>query len=266
MSFGMQSVRSNVLAVLERSHTPGAARRAVADAHAAGFAHVSLDLIYGTPGETDADWQASLDAALAAGPDHVSAYALTIEPRTRLAAQVRQGRLPAPDEDVLVRRYHRADDVLTAAGLSWYELSNWASSPEARCRHNLLYWRNHHWWGIGPGAHSHIGGTRWWNEAHPEAYAARVTAGALPVAGHEVLDHHARQIEDVLLAVRLAEGFRVGGATSLARELVDDGLVTVVAQGNAPVLVLSRRGRLLADLVARRVLEHDASPGGSLPS
>ncbi len=255
MSFGMQSVRANVLAVLERSHTPGAAARAVHDAHAAGFEHVSLDLIYGTPGETDADWQASLDAAIGAGPDHVSAYALTIEPRTRLAVQVRQGRLPEPDEDALVRRYEMADDVLAAAGYRWYELSNWARSPEARCRHNVLYWRNHHWWGIGPGAHSHVGPVRWWNVAHPDAYAELVGAGGLPVAGHEVLDAEARATESVLLGVRLADGFSLDGAPAVVRELVDDGLVTVVESGNPLVVVLSRRGRLLADLVARRVIE-----------
>ncbi len=255
MSFGMQSVRSSVLAVLERSHTPGAAAVAVRDAQAAGFEHVSLDLIYGTPGETDADWRASLDAALAAGPDHVSAYGLTVEPRTRLAAQVRQGRLPEPDEDTLVRRYETADEVLSAAGFAWYELSNWARATGSRCRHNMLYWRNHHWWGIGPGAHSHVGGTRWWNVAHPDAYLSRVELGALPVAGHEVLDATARLTEHVLLGVRLADGFTLDVAPALVRELTDDGLVTVLEWGNPPVVVLSRRGRLLADLVARRVID-----------
>ena len=264
LSFGMQSARAAVLAVLERSHTPGAATRAVRDAHAAGFEHVSLDLIYGTPGETDADWQASLDAAIAADPDHVSAYALTIEPRTRLAAQVRRGLLPEPDEDVLVRRYDHADDVLAAAGYGWYELSNWARSAGARCRHNVLYWHNHHWWGIGPGAHSHVGGTRWWNLAHPDTYAASVAAGRLPVAGHETLDVGARVAERVLLGVRLADGFALDISPSVVRELIDDGLVQIVEWGDPPVVVLSRRGRSLADLVARRVIDATVLPVASL--
>lgn len=257
MSFGMQSVRSHVLAVLERSHTPGAAARAAADARAVGFAHVSLDLMYGTPGETDDDWRASLDAALAAGPDHLSAYALTIEPRTRLAAQVRHGRLPAPDEDALVRRYELADDLLGAAGFAWYELSNWAQSPAARCRHNLLYWRNQHWWGIGPGAHGHLGGTRFWNVDHPAAHAAAVGAGRLPIAGHEVLDAEARRVEAVLLGVRLADGFRPGIVASAVGGLVADGLVAAIPGAIPPAYRLSRRGRSLADLVARRVLGAD---------
>lgn len=255
MSFGMQSVRRHVLAVLERSHTPGAATRAARDAAAVGFEHVSLDLIYGTPGETDDDWRASLEAALAAAPDHLSAYALTVEPRTRLAAQVRQGRVPAPDEDALVRRYELADDLLAAAGYAWYELSNWARTPAARCRHNLLYWRNEHWWGIGPGAHSHLGGTRWWNVDHPEAHAIALAAGRLPVAGHEVLDAAARRIEQVLLGVRLADGFVAGVVPSALEALEADGLVVLDRQADPLTFVLSRRGRSLADLVARRVLD-----------
>ena len=259
LSFGMQSVRSHVLAVLERSHTPGAAAQAVAHAHAAGFEHVSLDLIYGTPGETDADWRASLDAAIAAGPDHVSAYALTVEPRTRLAAKVRSGRLPAPDDDVLVRRYELADDILRDAGYGWYELSNWARSPAARCRHNLVYWRNQNWWGVGPGAHSHVGGTRWWNLAHPAVYGDALAAGHLPAAGHEVLDGEAQRIERILLAVRLADGFVADIDPVALDSLVMDGLVTVVGQSRPPRVVLSRRGRSLADLVARRVVDSRAA-------
>ncbi len=261
MSFGMQSSRSHVLAVLERSHTPGAAVDAVTAAHAAGFAHVSLDLIYGTPGESDDDWQASLDAAIGAGPDHLSAYALTIEPRTRLAAQVRQGRLPAPDEDALARRYALADDALRDAGYGWYEVSNWARDRQARCRHNLGYWRNANWWGIGPGAHSHVGGVRWWNVAHPSSHAELVAAGRLPIDGHELVDTESRDIERVLLGVRVADGFTLAAPRSVLDDLVTDDLIDVLTWGDPATVVLSRRGRLLADLVARRVI--DAGLGGS---
>ena len=167
VSFGMQSAVPSVLAVLDRVHRPGRPARCAAWARAAGFEHVSLDLIYGTPGESDADWRRSLDAAVAAGPDHVSAYALTVEAGTRLAARVRRGELAPPDDDVLADRYLAADEILTAAGYGWYEISNWAVSGPSRCAHNMLYWTGGDWWGIGPGAHSHVGGTRWWNVRHP---------------------------------------------------------------------------------------------------
>ena len=255
LSFGMQSIRTHVLAVLERSHTPGAAGEAVLNAHAAGFDHVSLDLIYGTPGETDDDWRASLVAALAAQPDHISAYALTVEPSTRLAAQVRRGQVPEPDEDTLVRRYDIADEVLSSAGYAWYELSNWAREPAAQCRHNVGYWRNHDWWGIGPGAHSHVSGTRWYNVAHPAAYAAALAEGQLPVDGYEVVAPDAQRVERALLGVRLASGFAADFGREVLDELVADDLVTVLAEGILPVVQLSRRGRMLADLVARRVLD-----------
>src|SRR3984885_12342516 len=209
MSFGMQSAVPEVLAVLDRVHQPGRPARCAAWARAAGFEHVSLDLIYGTPGETDADWRCSLEAAVAAGPDHVSAYALTVEPGTRLAARVRRGELPAPDDDVLADRYLIADEVLTAAGLGWYEISNWAAGGNrgpSRCTHNMLYWTGGDWWGIGPGAHSHIAGTRWWNVRHPAAYGARIAAGTSPGQAREILTAAERHLEQVMLAVRLADG------------------------------------------------------------
>ena len=169
VSLGMQSAVPRVLEVLDRRHRPGRPEAAVAEAHAAGFEHVNLDLIYGAPYETDADWQRSLDAAVAAGPDHISAYALVVEDGTALARQVNAGVVPAPDDDVLADRYVMADETLSAAGYEWYEVSNWARSDAARCRHNELYWSDDNWWGIGPGAHSHISGVRWWNVKHPVA-------------------------------------------------------------------------------------------------
>src|SRR5271157_4742914 len=197
ISFGMQSAVPAVLAVLDRVHQPGRPARCAAWARAAGFEHVSLDLIHGTPGETGADWRRSLDAAVAARPDHLSAYALTVEAGTRLAARVRRGELAAPDDDVLADRYLAADEVLTAAGYGWYEISNWAVSRPARCAHNMLYWTGGDWWGIGPGAHSHVGGTRWWNVRHPAAYGARIAAGNSPGAGGAVGGRTAARARDV---------------------------------------------------------------------
>jgi putative oxygen-independent coproporphyrinogen III oxidase len=258
ISFGMQSAVPGVLAVLDRVHRPGRPAQCAAWARAAGFEHVSLDLIYGTPGESDADWRRSLDAAVAAGPDHVSAYALTVEAGTRLAARVRRGELAAPDDDVLADRYVAADDALTAAGFGWYEISNWAASERSRCAHNLLYWTDGDWWGIGPGAHSHVGGTRWWNVRHPAAYGARITAGNSPGQAREVLSEAERQFERVMLLIRLAEGCPVaelGPAGQANAELVvADGLADAGALARGRI-VLTRRGRLLADAVTQKLTE-----------
>ena len=136
--------------------SPGGRKGASPGPAAAGFEHVSLDLIYGTPGESDEDWNASLRSAVSAGPDHISAYSLIVEEGTRLAARIGRGELAAPDDDVMADRYLAADELLSAAGLRWYEVSNWAASPDAMCRHNLLYWTGGDWWGVGPGAHSHV--------------------------------------------------------------------------------------------------------------
>src|SRR4051794_189059 len=258
MSFGMQSARQHVLSVLDRQHTPGRVQQVVRDAKSAGFEHVNVDLIYGTPGETDEDWRASLDAAVETGADHVSAYSLIVEPGTRLAGQVRRGELPMPDDDVLAGRYVMADEALHDAGFEWYEVSNWARSPAARCRHNLLYWTGGDWWGVGPGAHSHVGGVRWWNVKHPAAYAERLAAGSSPAQARELLDEDARGFEDVMLRVRLAEGLPLDVLSTKGRAVADqlaaDGLVegTDLDQGR---LILTQRGRLLADAVVRAVLD-----------
>jgi putative oxygen-independent coproporphyrinogen III oxidase len=258
MSFGMQSAVPEVLAVLDRVHQPGRPARCVAWARAAGFEHVSLDLIYGTPGESGADWRRSLEAAIGAGPDHVSAYALTVEAGTRLAARVRRGELAAPDDDVLAERYLVADEVLAAAGLRWYEISNWAAGDPARCAHNLLYWTGGDWWGIGPGAHSHVGGTRWWNVRHPAAYGARIGVGVSPAQAREVLSAAERQLERVMLLIRLAEGCPVAALGPAGRAnaftVVEDGLASSAAYAEGRI-VLTRPGRLLADTVARALTE-----------
>jgi oxygen-independent coproporphyrinogen-3 oxidase len=256
VSFGMQSAVPSVLAVLDRTHDPERVPQAVAWARAAGFEQISLDLIYGTPGESLDDWRRSLDAALACEPDHVSAYSLIVEEGTALARQVRAGVLPMPDEDDLADKYLLADELLSAAGFGWYEVSNWARDAHARCRHNELYWTSQNWLGIGPGAHAHVGGVRWWNVKHPTAYAARLAAGASPAHAREVLDQDTRRTERVLLEIRLSDGLpldvladRASAEAALA-ELVGDGLVTV----DRDRLVLTLRGRLLADAVVRALV------------
>lgn len=248
VSFGMQSAVPHVLATLDRTHDPERVPQVVAWAREAGLA-VSLDLIYGTPGESVADWRTSVEAVLAAAPDHVSAYALTIEPGTKMHAQVRRGVLPGVDGDDQATKYELADTLLAAAGYDWYEISNWASSPEQRCRHNIAYWRSQDWWGIGPGAHGHVAGRRFWNVKHPRAYAARVERGELPISGAEQLTAEQVADESVLLGVRLAEGLDVGPdrGAELA-QLAADGLIER-APARDGVARLTRRGRLLADRV-----------------
>jgi oxygen-independent coproporphyrinogen-3 oxidase len=254
LSFGMQSALPHVLAVLDRVHEPGRPARCVAWAREAGFEHVSLDLIYGTPGESDADWRRSLEAALEAGPDHISAYALIVEDGTRLAARIRRGELPAPDDDAMADRYLIAEEALGAHGLGWYEVSNWAASQAARCAHNMLYWTGGDWWGIGPGAHSHVGGTRWWNVKHPAAYAGRISAGTSPGHARETLTAGERQMERIMLLTRLAGGCPVSELEPAGREAAEkaaaDGLADPAALAAGRV-VLTLRGRLLADAVIR---------------
>ena len=252
ISLGMQSASTQVLATLERTHTPGRALEAVTQARTAGFEHVSLDLIYGTPGETSDQWDESLQAALSSPVDHVSAYALVVEDGTRLATRVRRGEMAAPDDDVAAERYERAEYLLAGAGFQWYEVSNWAM-PGGECRHNLAYWRGDHWWGVGPGAHSAVDGVRWWNVRHPAEHAQRLRAGQSPGAGREVLGSAEREIEDILLRVRLREGLASGNfPTEVTAELIDDGLIdaALAEQGR---IVLTLRGRLLADAVVRRL-------------
>jgi putative oxygen-independent coproporphyrinogen III oxidase len=258
LSFGMQSARTHVLHVLDRHHTPGRAQECVAEARAAGFDHVNLDLIYGTPGETDDDWRASLEAALAAGPDHVSAYALIIEDGTRIASRIKRGELPPPDDDALADRYLIAEELLTAGGLGWYEVSNWAVNGAARCRHNELYWTGADWWGAGPGAHSHIGGVRWWNVKHPKAYTERVTAGHSPAHGREILTEEDRRIERILLELRLKDGAPLSllkpEGMAAAERAVKEGLLDEDRFADRHA-VLTLKGRLLADAVVRDLVD-----------
>ena len=255
ISFGMQSAVAHVLATLDRTHSPGRALQAVAEAKAAGFTNTSLDLIYGTPGESAADWMVSLEAALSAAPEHISAYALIVEEGTRLAARIRRGELPPPDDDDLADKYLIAEERLSAAGHSAYEVSNWSTSAATRCRHNLGYWRGHHWWGVGPGAHSHVGGVRWWNVKHPSAYASRLAAGVSPAQAREVLSAEDRRVERILLELRLDDGLPTSLLTTGERDRLPDLLIRRLAVIENDMLILTREGRLLADGVIRNLLD-----------
>jgi len=257
VSVGMQSAVPHVLATLERTHDPANVARTVEAAKAAGL-KVSVDLIYGTPGESLLDWRASLEAAIDLEPDHVSAYALVVEEGTKLGAQVRRGQVPAPEDDDEAAKYELADQTLSSAGFGWYEVSNWARSGADRCRHNEGYWTDGDWWGVGPGAHSHVGGVRWWNVKHPNAFATRLGDGLSPAAGRELLTDEQRYDERVLLGVRLVDGLpievlRPEGSSAVAG-LIADGLVDGPSALRPRRVVLTRRGRLLADTVVRRLL------------
>ena len=257
VSLGMQSAVPHVLRTLDRTHDPDNVARAVEAARSAGL-QVSVDLIYGTPGESLDDWRRSLTEAISFGPDHVSAYALVVEEGTRLAAQVRRGVVPAPEDDDAADKYELADDLLSAAGYGWYEVSNWARDEHHRCRHNIAYWAGTNWWGVGPGAHSHVGGVRWWNVKHPAAYATRLASGASPAHGRERLSEGQRYDERILLGTRLSDGLPLtdlrGSGRAAVAGLVADGLVDGAAAVGAGRVVLTRRGRLLADTVVHRLL------------
>jgi oxygen-independent coproporphyrinogen-3 oxidase len=254
LSIGMQSAVPHVLAALDRSHSPENVAVAVAAAKRAGL-DVSVDLIYGAPGESLSDWRRSLESALSLEPNHISAYALIIEQGTKLARQISRGEVPAPDDDLQADMYELADSLLAAGGYEWYEVSNWSRGEGQRSRHNLSYWRGFDWWGYGPGAHSHVGGLRWWNVKHPAAYAQRLSLGESPAAGRETPDAEARALERVLLETRIRAGMAVSdlpsaGARTAVAGLVADGLV----DGSAAIrgrVVLTLRGRLLADAVVR---------------
>ncbi|WP_296667404.1 radical SAM family heme chaperone HemW [Demequina sp.] len=266
VSLGMQSAVPQVLATLDRTHDPANVERAVAAAREAGL-HVSLDLIYGTPGESLEDWRVSLETAIGLRPDHVSAYALVIEPATRMGAQLRRGEIAPTDPDSQAEMYELADTLLGEAGYSWYEVSNWAREPADRCRHNLAYWRSQDWWGVGPGAHSYLGprvnaegspvpARRWWNVKNPRAYAARLAQRRSPEDDGEELVPEDLSLERVMLRIRLSEGIpaeSVAGRGEAVARLIADGLLDGAAAVRG-TLRLTRRGRLLADLVVRTLV------------
>ncbi len=268
VSFGMQSAVPHVLATLERTHNPLNVAAAVAGAKAAGLA-VSLDLIYGTPGESMDDWRRSIDTALGLEPDHLSAYSLVIEPGTRMGGQLRRGLIAPTDPDTQAAMYEAADEAFSAAGFEWYEVSNWARSLDQRCRHNLAYWTSQDWWGIGPGAHSYLGprigsdgveqaATRWWNVKHPVAYAQRIGAGESPADDREELDDAALVLERIMLGVRLREGLPLTEVPVIRRAAVAGMIAAGLVEGASAFgadarIVLTRKGRLLADTVIREL-------------
>lgn len=256
ISFGMQSASSNVLKVLDRTHKPGRALAAVREAQAVGFGNINLDLIFGTPGETDDDLKRTLDDVLAADVQHVSAYALIVESGTRLAKQIERGEVASPDDDVQADRYELIDDALHGAGYAWYEISNWARDGFA-CRHNLAYWRGGNWWGVGPGAHSHIGGVRWWNHRHPATWTAMLAGAESPAQAREAVAPADQTVERIMLQTRIREGLSVWEleqpALNQLNALVSNGLIED-PRIHADRIVLTRRGRLLADVVVHALL------------
>jgi oxygen-independent coproporphyrinogen-3 oxidase len=252
LSFGVQSMRPHVLAALNRTHDPANVERAVAFARDAGFDDLNVDLIYGTPGESLDDWRRTLADALALGTEHVSAYALTVEPATPLGRRVAEGSTPAPDDDDQADKYAVADDVLAAAGLDWYEVSNWAQ-PGHECAHNRCYWDGTEYVAIGCAGHGFTGGERWWNVRTPERYIERIAAGGDARSGSERLEPAARAEEAFGLALRTRAGVLVAApAAATVDELVALGLLERAPTAGA--VVLTRAGRLLASDVTARLL------------
>jgi putative oxygen-independent coproporphyrinogen III oxidase len=255
VSFGVQSLEPGVLATLDRTHNPDAVPAVIEAAKAAGL-HVSVDLIFGSPGETLQQWRNTLTGALSWEPDHISAYALIVEPGTALARRIDRGELLPPDDDLHADMYELADQILGDAGFHWYEISNWARNPDMHSRHNRSYWSAEDWWGIGPGAHSHVGGVRWWNVKHPAAYAARMSQGLSPAHARELLTPEQQRVESILLGLRLREGIDtelVGqGKAALIAEFIARGYLDGT-QALARRLVLTPAGRLLADYVIREL-------------
>lgn len=255
MSLGVQSSDPGVLATLERTHDPAQVPRVVAWAKEAGLT-VSLDLIYGTPGESLASWESTLGSALALEPDHLSAYALIVEAGTALAGRVKRGDIPPPDDDLHADMYVLADQALEAAGYHWYEISNWARGPGNYSRHNLAYWNSEDWWGVGPGAHSHVQGVRWWNVKHPSAYQARMNDGVSPAHSREVLHRDAMAMERVLLQIRTRQGVAQADIPPARRVLLAEWVSRGFLDGAALLegrVIPTREGRLRADFLAREL-------------
>ncbi|MCP3427222.1 radical SAM family heme chaperone HemW [Rothia sp. AR01] len=256
VSFGMQSAVPRVLEVLDRTHTPANVPKVVDWAKELGL-QTSVDLICGAPGETLEEWETSVRAAIGYAPDHISAYSLIVEPGTKLAAQIARGEHVPVDDDTQADMYQLGDELLSEAGYRWYEISNWSTGRATRSRHNLAYWRNQDWWGIGPGAHSHVGGVRWWNLKHPLPYANRLRDGVSPAAAREHLDAETRYTEEIMLGARIADGLPLERLRAPGREatgfLARQGLIEERALREGLVR-LTLRGRLLGDAVVRELL------------
>jgi oxygen-independent coproporphyrinogen-3 oxidase len=256
LSIGMQSAVPKVLKTLDRTHNPENVSKVVNWASEVGFKEISVDLIYGTPGESKADWQTSIDAALALPISHLSAYALIVEPGTKLAAQIRRGEVEEVDDDLTAEKYLMADQSFTKAGFSWYELSNWAKN-ESKSKHNLSYWLGENWWGIGPGAHSHLNGERFWNIKHPNLYKEKIELDQLPIADSEILDKNQIESERLMLSIRLTSGIETKSLNDKQLNnlagYVDSGHLNHSdwQRGRA---TLTLDGRLIADRIVREIL------------
>jgi oxygen-independent coproporphyrinogen-3 oxidase len=253
ISFGMQSAQPHVLAVLDRTHNPANVKRAVDMARAAGFESISVDLIYGTPGESLEDWRSTVTEALSLDIDHISAYALIVETGTKLAAQIKRGELTMPNDDLMADMYLLVDQMCNDAGLNWYELSNWAK-PGKECLHNIAYWKSANWWGLGPGAHSHVDRKRFWNVKHPTAYKQKLFAGESPIADSEDLTAEQLRDESIMLAIRM----RTGLARSLLTDSAKENLEAYKSSGHLELIdgafQLTAQGRLIADRLVREAL------------
>ena len=256
ISFGMQSAVPHVLKVLDRTHKSENLVSATQWAREVGFDHISVDLIYGTPGESLNDWKVSIDAALALPIDHISAYALIVEQGTKLARQVNSGEITMPDDDETAEKYRMADDSFSQAGFTWYELSNWAR-PGGECRHNIAYWQNSEWWGLGPGAHSHIENSRWWNVKHPNSYRAKITANETPIQEREELSLDNQRTENLMLAIRMKAGIALKNLSEeqcVAAEKYVGSKHLDLEKWERGALVLTQSGRLIADRIVRELL------------
>lgn len=253
ISLGMQSASSSVLRVLERKHTPGRAFDAAREATSAGFVHVNLDMIYGTPTETDDDVRLTLERALDTGVDHISAYSLIVEDGTAMARKVRKGQLPPPNEDVYADRYGLIDTALRAHGFDWYEVSNWAK-PRGECQHNLGYWLDGDWWGAGPGAHSRIASRRFFNVKHPSTYAQHLAQGQLPIKEEELLNNTERHEESVMLGLRLRHGLELTRFTKAERAVIDKYVSLKLLHIHDVRVAPTLEGRLLIDGIIADIL------------
>jgi oxygen-independent coproporphyrinogen-3 oxidase len=248
ISMGMQSANSSVLKVLDRTHNPENVFKSVENARKAGFENISLDLIYGTPGETLEQWDSTVKTALSYGVDHLSAYALIVEDGTKLSAKIKRGEINRPDDDLMAHMYLRVDELANAAGLPWYELSNWGRPAE----HNLVYWRNQNWWGLGPGAHSHVDGVRWWNVKHPSKYQEKLANFESPMQDREVLGDSEKRDEKIMLQIRLREGIALSDLNENQLKVLGNYPEQVETIENH--MVLTPAGRLIADRIVRELI------------
>ena len=252
ISFGMQSAKPHVLAALDRTHNPANVEKAITMARAAGFKSISVDLIYGTPGESLEDWRETVTAALALDIDHISAYALIVETGTKLAAQIKRGDLTMPNDDLMADMYLLVDQMCEQAGLSWYELSNWSKSGH-ECRHNIAYWQNKNWWGLGPGAHSHVDAKRFWNIKHPTSYKQKLFAGESPIADSEQLTAEQMKDEAILLGIRMRDGLQIELLQPHQLEVLAEYRHNGFVEINEDRVLLTPEGRLIADRIVREI-------------